>query len=98
MHLIASKIRADVLVVSASTSPLPLIEVLYSPLFIGFYPLSSVCVILRETKLVIWRMLLGVIWAVWGGREGSQAVEIFIDVMFMLDICLSFVTSYEDQV
>ena len=31
-------------------------------------------------------------------RGQWQAAEIFIDVMFMLDICISFVTCYEDQV
>jgi hypothetical protein len=32
------------------------------------------------------------------GGGHRQAAEIFIDVMFMLDICISFVTCYEDQV
>ena len=27
-----------------------------------------------------------------------QAFDVFVDVLFMLDICLSFVTCYEDQV
>ncbi len=33
-----------------------------------------------------------------GGWGGEQSFEVFLDVVFMLDIALSFVTCYDDQV
>ena len=37
-------------------------------------------------------------WTIYIYNDRGQVFDVVVDVVFMLDICLSFVTMYEDQV